>query len=101
MRRPQVRQPQGSPSALHERAIADLSYIRDTMERAGSFTAVSGWGQTAVGVMALGAAAFASRQGDPTRWMAIWFATAAVSAAISLEACRRKARRAGEGLFGG
>jgi len=71
------------------------------MERAGSFTAVSGWGQAIVGAVALVAATAASHQSDPAGWMAIWFAAALLSAAISLEACRRKARRAGVALFGG
>ena len=47
---------------LHVRAMDNLHYIRSTMERTGSFTAVPGWGDVAMGLTALIAAYLATRQ---------------------------------------
>ena len=58
-----------SPQPLADRALDNLRYIRATMERAGSFTAVPGWGQVAIGVSALGAALVAARQASPLNWL--------------------------------
>jgi len=71
-----------APRPLHERALQDLSFIRDTMARASSFTAVPGWGGVAMGGTALVAGAIASQATDPTEWLAIWLAEAVVAIAI-------------------
>jgi hypothetical protein len=68
------------------------------MERAGAFTAVPGWGGVAMGATALAAAAVASRQPEPDRWLATWLVEAAVAASIGGVAMARKARREGSPL---
>ena len=81
------------PLALHDRAMDNLRYIRETMERAGSFTALSGGGFVAVGALALLAAALSPA--GPDLWVATWLATAFLSMAVSFATTYRKARRVG------
>lgn len=80
--------------ALHLRAMDNLAFIRDTMERAGAFTAVSGWGMVIVGVAALTAAAIASRQPTEVAWLNTWLAAAILAPVIMIAAIIRKARAA-------
>jgi hypothetical protein len=88
--------------ALQDRAIDNLRFIRETMERAGAFTAVPGWGQVAIGVTALVAAALGSQVDvGSTRWLGIWMAEAALSLAIAGLTMTRKARAAGMPLLSG
>jgi len=87
------------PVALHSRAMDNLRFIRDTMERAGSFTGVPGWGGVAMGASALAAAALASLQPTTERWFLIWFVEALVAFAIGGVALERKARTANLSLF--
>jgi hypothetical protein len=90
------------PPGLQARAMDNLQFIRDTMERAGSFTAVSGLGMMGDGVLALVAAPTAHAvRGATGRWLAVWLATAAVALALSGVATARKARRARVPLFSG
>jgi hypothetical protein len=79
----------------------DLRFIRDTMERASAFTAVSGWGQVISGVTALAAAAVAAQQTSAFGWLRVWLAEGIVAVVIGLLACTWKANRRGLPLFSG
>jgi hypothetical protein len=98
MNLPRLQQRTDAPIALHERAMDDLRFIRRTMERAGSFTAVPGWGGVGIGATALIAAAVAAQQPTPGRWLGVWLATAAVATLIAACTLVWKARRAGVSL---
>lgn len=79
----------------------NLRFIRETMERAASFTAVPGWGGVAVGITALAAAAIASVQPTPERWLGVWLGEAVLSLVIATWAMHRKARAAKAPIFSG
>lgn len=85
--------PSDQPIALHERAMDDLRFIRATMERAGSFTAVPGWGGVGIGAAALVAAPIAAQQARPDLWLGVWLVTAAVATLIAVSTMAVKARR--------
>lgn len=89
------------PPALHDRAIDNLRYIRETMERASAFTAVPGWGQVAIGVTAIVATVVAARQATPRGWLGVWLAEAIISLLIAGWLMDRKSRRLGVPLFSG
>jgi hypothetical protein len=80
---------------------ADLRFIRDTMERSASFTAIPGWGQVILGLTALAAAALAARQSTSAAWLKIWLAEALLAVLIAFISTRRKANRRGLPLFTG
>jgi hypothetical protein len=92
---------QSEPPALHERAMDNLRYIRDTMERATAFTGVSGWGEVAIGATALVATVIAARQGHFTGWLAVWVAEGVISLLIAGWSMDRKARAAQMPLMSG
>ena len=81
------------------RAMDNLSFIRGAIERAGSFTAVSGMGQSVVGITALGAAWIAARQMTRDRWVWVWVAEAMAALLISGWAIARKAEKRDLPLF--
>lgn len=80
------------PPALHARAMDNLQYIRETMERATAFTGISGWGQVAIGITALITSFIAVRQRAFKNWLAIWLAEAVVALLIAGWSMDRKAR---------
>lgn len=90
-----------SPVALDDRARDNLRFIRETMERAGAFTAIPGWGGVAMGITALGAAAIASRQTSFLTWLLTWICDAVVAVAIAAWTTFSKTREAGTSLFSG
>jgi len=82
----------------------NLRFIRDTMERAGPFTSVSGAGTMAVGVVGLTASALSVAvplDDDPANWLVLWLLAALVALVTSMESIRRKARRTGQSLSAG
>jgi hypothetical protein len=89
------------PPELHTHAIDELHFIRRTMERAGAFTAVPGWGGVLMGTSALVAAFAAGVPRHEPRWLLIWLSDAVIAAAIALTAMARKARASGSPLAGG
>lgn len=94
-----ARRPSRPVEALHDRAMDDLRYIRKTMESAGAFTAVSGWGQVLSGAAALGAGVVASTRTTTEGWLLTWLTAAAVAFLISAAASHRKAKATDETLF--
>jgi hypothetical protein len=85
--------PAPEPVELQATAMDNLLYIRRTMERAGSFTAVPGAGGVLMGATALAAAWIAASQTDPRRWLAVWVGEAVVALLIGIAAAARKAGR--------
>jgi hypothetical protein len=79
------------PPTLHGRAMDNLAFIRETMERASSFTAVPGWGGVAIGVTALLAALIASRIKDEHEWMYVWACELPLALLIGGWTMKRKA----------
>jgi hypothetical protein len=94
---------QDSPEApaLHARAMDNLAFIRNTMENAGAFTAVSGWAMVLVGVIALCAAVIAALQPTTDRWLDVWLTVAVASLIIQLWAMVAKARASDASLLSG
>jgi len=82
-----------APTDLRDHAAANLRYIRDAMERAGSVTILPGYGIALVGITALAASWIAASQPTTRRWVAVWLVELAVAAVIDVLATIRKAKR--------
>jgi hypothetical protein len=94
--------PEALPVAVHDHAADNLRFIRDTIERTGSFTSIPGRGGVAIGLTAVITAFVASgwARSSPTLWLTIWLADAMVASVIALVTVRTKARAAGLSLTG-
>jgi hypothetical protein len=89
------------PIALHDRAMDNLRFIRQTMENATAFTAVPGLAGVLMGITALGAAWIAARQEVEVAWLGVWVAEATLAVVIAGVGIVLKARAAGVPLFSG
>jgi len=93
--------PTSPASSLPPDPAADLRFIRDTMERSASFTAVPGWGQVILGLTALTAAWLAAQQSNSSAWLKVWLAEGVLAAIIAFISIRWKANRRGLPIFTG
>jgi hypothetical protein len=95
-----IHQRPSSPPAMDARAMDNLRFIRETMEAAGTFTAVSGWGQVVIGFTAILAALIAGRLAG-AEWVLVWAAEAFLALFISVWFMYHKAKLASLPLLTG
>ncbi len=88
----------GTPINLGDRAIDNLQFIRETMERSTHFTAVPGYGGALMGVTAVAAAYIAHQQAFMRDWLIVWLTEAALAFAIGMLAMWQKSKIAGTPL---
>jgi hypothetical protein len=81
-----------APTPIDRRAADNLRFIRDTMERAGSFTAVPGWGGVVIGCTALATGFYAAPLSEHGAFFA-WLAEAGVALLLAFFSVRFKSRR--------
>lgn len=79
----------------------NLRFIRETMEAAGTFTAVSGWGQVVIGITAIVAALVGARFAASAEWVLVWAAEAFLALLISVWFMYNKAKSASLPLLTG
>ncbi|MCC6392142.1 MAG: hypothetical protein IT167_16195 [Bryobacterales bacterium] len=87
------------PVPIQQHALDNLRFIRETMERTSSFTAVPGWGGVAMGATAVVAAILAGFQADTQRWLSIWLLEALLAIGIGIFSMHRKAVEGGSTVF--
>jgi len=91
-----IRRLRPEPRALHGRAADDLAFIRETMERSATFTAVPGKGGIAMGAIGCAGAIAATAQATSAAWLIAWLATASAAVATGAVALTAKSREVGE-----
>jgi hypothetical protein len=72
------------PPSLHGRAMDNLAFIRETMERSTAFTAVPGYGGALMGATAIGASIVAANQSNFRFWLITWLSEAILAFSIGL-----------------
>ena len=89
----------GGPINLGDRAIDNLQFIRETMERSTHFTAVPGYGGILMGVTAVAAAFIANGQIYFIDSLTVWLIEAMLAFSIGLLAMWQKSKIGGQSLL--
>jgi len=87
-------------TSFGQHAEENLHFIRRTMERSSTFTAVPGLGGAGMGTVGVAAAVIAANQSSPERSLVVWILAAVVALAIGVTSMWRKAIRLGAPLAG-
>ena len=98
---PSARPELSDSPALHARAMADLRFIRETMENAASFSTFSGLGLALIGGIAGVLGLVAGGQPTRLRWLVVWLTAAAISAVAGAVSTAWKTRALAQPLIPG
>jgi len=80
------------PVNISDRAIDNLKFIRETMERSAVFTSVPGYGGMLMGATAIGAAIVANQQIYLRNWLVVWIVEAVLAFFVGLLAMWQKSK---------
>ena len=89
------------PTAMDAHVLGKLRYIRETINNAGSFSAVPGSAGIAMGFTGLVAAGTASLPAFASRWMFVWLVAACIAVPLGSALMARKASTKGVTLYRG
>ena len=81
-----------APANIGDRAIDNLQFIRETMERSAIFTTVPGYGGVFMGATAIAASFIANSQPLVRDWLIVWLAEAILAFFIGLFAMWQKSK---------
>ncbi len=84
---------------IEDKAHENLRFIRNAMEGASSFTAVSGWGLVGIGILGCIGFALSRAFGDGDAWVWVWLGTAALAVITGVLSIVWKAKRRKADLF--
>ena len=93
--------PETRPTKPEPQAEDQLRFIRDVMERTGTFTAVPGWGAVGMGICALIASYVASEVNTRDAWLVTWMVVAVTASTLGTVALIFKSKKANTPLLSG